>query len=52
MASIDLDAPLPTFPERFNLCDDFLDRNLREGRGEKVAISCGGETRTTRTGAA
>src|SRR5262245_28766800 len=46
MASLELDAPLPTFPERFNLCEYFLDRNLREGRGEKVAIRCGGHSRT------
>src|SRR4249920_827616 len=32
--------------ERFNLCDDFLERNLREGRGSKVAIRSGEETRT------
>jgi len=34
------------FPDRFNLCDYFLDQNLREGRGDKVAIFCGEETRT------
>jgi len=39
-------APIPDFPARFNLCDYFLDRNLREGRGEKVALFCGDETRT------
>src|SRR5258705_744258 len=32
--------------DRFNLCDDFLDRNLREGRAAKVAVRCGAETRT------
>jgi benzoate-CoA ligase len=32
--------------DRFNLCDDFLDRNLREGRAAKVAVRCGEETRT------
>jgi benzoate-CoA ligase len=36
-------APLP---ERFNLCDYFLDRNLREGRGGKVAIRCGDRSAT------
>ena len=46
MASIDHDAAIPTFPERFNLCDDFLERNLREGRGAKVAVRCGEEVRT------
>jgi benzoate-CoA ligase family protein len=28
-------------PERYNLVDQFLDRHVREGRGEKIAISCG-----------
>jgi len=36
-------APLP---ERFNLCDYYLDRNLREGRGGKVAIRCGDRSAT------
>jgi benzoate-CoA ligase len=36
----------PTFPDRFNLCDYFLDRNLREGRADKVALLCGAESRT------
>jgi benzoate-CoA ligase len=34
------------FPTPFNLCDYFLDRNLREGRAQKVALICGGERRT------
>jgi benzoate-CoA ligase family protein len=46
MTTEGLASLLPTFPERFNLCDYFLDRNLREGRGGKVAILCGDETRT------
>ena len=33
-------------PERYNLVDDFVERHLREGRGEKVAISCGSRTLT------
>ncbi len=33
-------------PERFNLCDYFLDHNLREGRGDKKALFCGTESRT------
>ena len=41
MSSNDLYSAVAPFPERFNLCDYFLDRNLREGRGEKVAIRCG-----------
>ncbi|MFM7280730.1 MAG: benzoate-CoA ligase family protein [Planctomycetia bacterium] len=36
-------APLP---ERFNLCDYYLERNLREGRGGKVAIRCGDRSAT------
>ena len=39
------DAVAP-FPARFNLCEHFLDRNLREGRGDKVALICGDRTRT------
>jgi benzoate-CoA ligase len=27
-----------TFPERFNMADYFLDQNIREGRGNKVAV--------------
>jgi benzoate-CoA ligase len=46
MRSVDLDSAVAPFPERFNLCDYFLDRNLREGRGDKVAIRCG-ETSAT-----
>ena len=36
-------APLP---ERFNLCEYFLDHNLAAGRGDKVALICGSEQRT------
>ncbi|MFT5052498.1 MAG: 4-hydroxybenzoate-CoA ligase, partial [Chlamydiales bacterium] len=36
-------APLP---EAFNLCSYFLDRNLEEGRADKVAVICGDERRT------
>src|SRR5262245_46186704 len=43
---MELAADLPPFPERFNLCDYFLDRNLREGRADKVALRVGSETRT------
>ncbi|MCW8950036.1 MAG: AMP-binding protein, partial [Sedimenticola sp.] len=28
-------------PEMFNAADYFVDRNIREGRGEKTAICCG-----------
>ena len=34
------------FPERFNLCSYYLDRNLDEGRGTKVALIAGKEKRT------
>jgi benzoate-CoA ligase len=35
-------------PERFNAAEYFVDRNLREGRGENVAILSGDETITYR----
>lgn len=28
-------------PERFNVTEYFLDRNLEEGRGSRVALHCG-----------
>ncbi len=31
----------PTFPERFNLADYFLDARVREGKGDKLAIAVG-----------
>src|SRR5581483_7449795 len=33
-------------PDRYNLTDDFLDRHLREGRGNRIAISCESRTLT------
>ena len=42
--SDDLHATLPPWPERFNLCEYFLDRNLDEGRGDKAALYCAEET--------
>ncbi|MEO7922022.1 MAG: hypothetical protein ABIT01_21345, partial [Thermoanaerobaculia bacterium] len=36
------------FPERFNLCEYFLDHNLEQGRGEKTALICGALKRTYR----
>ncbi len=36
----------PGDPIFFNLTDEFLDRHLREGRGQKVAIRCGDSVRT------
>jgi benzoate-CoA ligase family protein len=44
--SSDLYSAVAPFPDRFNLCDYFLDRNLREGRAKKVAILSGDERRT------
>jgi acyl-coenzyme A synthetase/AMP-(fatty) acid ligase len=35
------DASKPTFPERFNIADYFLDDRIREGRGDRVAIEVG-----------
>lgn len=32
---------LPTFPERFNMADYFLDARIREGRGARVAVKVG-----------
>jgi acyl-coenzyme A synthetase/AMP-(fatty) acid ligase len=29
-------------PEKFNAADYFVDRNIREGRGDKVAVICEG----------
>jgi benzoate-CoA ligase family protein len=31
----------PTFPERFNMADWFLDARVREGRGERIAAKVG-----------
>ena len=36
----------PSFPERFNLAEYFLDHNLDEGREGKPALFCGDEVRT------
>ncbi|MBL8860214.1 MAG: benzoate-CoA ligase family protein [Planctomycetes bacterium] len=43
---MDIYSVVAPLPERFNLCDYFLDRNLREGRTQKVALRCGDEART------
>src|SRR4029078_9293740 len=43
---MDLYSVVAPLPERFNLCDYFLDHNLSEGRAQKVAIRCGDEART------
>ena len=46
MAHADLYSAVAPFPERFNLCTYYLDRNLDEGRGKKVALIAGKERRT------
>lgn len=46
MAREDLYKAVAPFPAQFNLCDYFLDRNVREGRGDKVALLVGDERRT------
>lgn len=46
MGRDDLYKAVEPFPARFNLCDYFLDRNLREGRGEKAALFVGDDRRT------
>lgn len=45
MATVDQTFPLD-LPERFNLCSYFLDRNLDEGRADKVAVRVGDQART------
>jgi len=42
----ELYAAVAAFPERFNLCTYYLDRNVDEGRGKKVALIAGQEQRT------
>ena len=35
------DIAKPTFPERFNMADWFLDARIREGRGDRTAVKVG-----------
>ena len=42
----DVHRAVAPFPRRFNLCSYYLDRNVEEGRSEKVALVCGERTRT------
>ena len=35
-------------PERYNLVDHFVDRHIREGRGDHTAIICGDQRVTYR----
>ncbi len=44
-SDVPYDAVAP-FPERFNLCQYFLDHNLAAGRADKPALLCGDESRT------
>jgi benzoate-CoA ligase len=37
------DMPPPSPPPRFNAASYFVDRNVEEGRAERVAIECGAE---------
>ena len=37
------DVSIPELPATFNAAAHFVDRHLREGRGERVAIECGDE---------
>ncbi len=46
MSSSDPHRAVAPFPERFNLCAYFLDRNVEEGRGGKTALILGAERRT------
>ena len=39
-------ASIEPLPDQLNLCNWFLDHNLRAGRGQKVALRCGDESRT------
>jgi benzoate-CoA ligase len=46
MAADELLSAVAPFPERFNLCSYYLDRNVEEGRGGKTALILGNERRT------
>jgi benzoate-CoA ligase family protein len=39
-------TPSIELPEKFNAVDHFIDRHIREGRGNRTAIICNGERRT------
>lgn len=43
-----MDVPRPVFPERFNMAAWFLDRNVVEGRGDRLAVRCGARRWTYR----
>ena len=46
MPADDLYRAVAPFPERFNLCRYYLDRNVEEGRGDATALILGGERRS------
>ena len=46
MSDDNLYHAVPPWPERFNLCEYFLDHNLAAGRGKKTALICGREKRS------
>lgn len=48
MSRADLYSAVDPFPPQFNLCDYYLDHNLRAGRAEKVALIVGDQRRTYR----
>jgi benzoate-CoA ligase family protein len=44
MRRVEVTGPLIAIPETFNVATFFVDRNIREGRGQKIALECGDET--------
>jgi benzoate-CoA ligase len=46
MGRDELYSAVAPFPTPFNLCDYFLERNLREGRADKTGLIVGSERRT------
>ena len=46
MQLLDSSSLVPAWPSQFNLCDYYLDHNIREGRAERVCLTCEGESLT------
>ena len=46
MKLLDSTALVPKWPAEFNLCQYYLDHNIEAGRGDKICLTCEGETRT------
>ena len=46
MAGDQLYRAVAPFPEQFNLCSYYLDRNIEEGRASKLALIDGEDSRT------